>query len=231
VPSIPDPARASVPGMDNKVVFLKPLITSELIEVGEFTYYADPVDASRFEAENVMYNFGPERLVIGKFCAIGTGTKILMPASSHPAGGVSTYPFFMFAGSWMDATLDGFLSAERLGDTVIGNDVWFGREATIMPGVRIGDGAIVGTGAVVTSDVPPYGIVFGNPARLVSRRFGEEDVARLLRVAWWDWPVETITAYAGVIAGGKPAELEAVAIAEGLVPASADTGVLAGSHV
>jgi virginiamycin A acetyltransferase len=101
------------------------------------------------------------------------------------------------------------------GDTVVGNDVWIGYQATIMPGVRIGDGAIIAAKSVVTGDVPPYTIVGGNPARPIRQRFDPEDVERLRRAAWWDWPVELITAHARTIMAGTPAEVERIAVEHG----------------
>jgi virginiamycin A acetyltransferase len=109
------------------------------------------------------------------------------------------------------------LAVPSRGDTIVGNDVWIGYEAVIMPGVRIGDGAIVAAESVVTRDVPPYGVVAGNPARLVRTRFDETDVDRLLRAAWWDWPVELVTEHARIIMAGRPAEVEAIARQHGLL--------------
>lgn len=88
------------------------------------------------------------------------------------------------------------------GDTIIGNDVWIGYEALIMPGVRIGNGAIVSSRSVVVSDVPPYTIVGGNPAKPIKQRFEPEDVAKLNEITWWDWPIEKITEHLGKIVAG-----------------------------
>ncbi|WP_049652981.1 CatB-related O-acetyltransferase [Kitasatospora sp. MY 5-36] len=217
MPVSPDPSQTYLPGMDNKVVFLKNLISSPLIEVGEFTYYADIDDPAAFETRNVLYNFGPEKLVIGKYCAIGTGTQFIMPAANHPMIGSTTYPFFMFGGDWTARTVDALATVASRGDTVIGNDVWIGREAVIMPGVTIGDGAIIGTRAVVTSDVPAYGVVGGNPGKLIKKRFEDADIDRLARIAWWDWPVEAVTEHVRTIFTGTPAELELAAEEAGLI--------------
>lgn len=199
-------------------VFLKPLITSPKIEVGEFTYYNDQWDdPTAFETRNVLYTAGPERLVIGRFCAIAAGARFLLSAANHPMLGSTTFPFFIFGGDWLERSADLLPRIPSRGDTVIGNDVWIGREATVMPGVTVGDGAVVAARAVVASDVPPYAIVAGNPARSIRSRFSAEDVERLLRIRWWDWPIEAITEHLRTIWAGTPAELEQAAERAGLL--------------
>ncbi len=193
-----------------RVVQLKPLVTSELIEVGDYAYYDDPEHATEFETRNVLYHYGPERLVIGKFCALATGVRFIMNGSNHRMDGPSTFPFPTLGGSWTDH-FDLLTGLPNRGDTVIGNDVWIGYEAVIMPGVRIGHGAIISTRSVVVSDVPDYGIVGGNPARLIRTRYEEADIARLLAVAWWDWPAEHLTRHIRTVMSGTVAELEAAA--------------------
>lgn len=193
------------------VVLLRNQLTSPLIEVGAFTYYDDEGVRGPFEQHNVRYLFGPQRLRIGSFTAIGPGASFLMPGGSHPMVGPSTYPFTMFGGAWADATLETFLAIEQAGDTVVGNDVWIGRDATILPGVTIGHGAVIGAHSVVTRDVAPYEIAAGNPARVVRTRFEPDDVALLLEASWWDWPIERITEHAAVIMAGTPAELARIA--------------------
>ncbi|GGI90754.1 acetyltransferase [Saccharopolyspora subtropica] len=219
MPNTPDPtlAHPSTRPELTTVTFLSTVVTSPLIEVGDYTYYDDPAGAEEFETRNVLYNHGPARLRIGRFCALATGARFIMPAANHPMIGCSTYPFTLFGGDWADATLDIATSLPTKGDTVVGNDVWIGRDATIMPGVRIGDGAIIATGAVVTSDVPAYGIAAGNPARVIRRRFYDDDVALLQRIAWWDWPIATITTHVRTIVAGQPKQLAAVARQEGLL--------------
>jgi virginiamycin A acetyltransferase len=128
---------------------------------------------------------------------------------------VSTFPFTMFGGEWAERTLDIVTGMPSRGDTVVGNDVWFGHRSTVMPGVRIGDGAIIAAGAVVTADVPPYTIVGGNPARPIRRRFDDADVDRLLRAAWWDWPVGLVTEHARTIMAGTPADIARIAADHG----------------
>jgi virginiamycin A acetyltransferase len=198
------------------VVFLKPLVSSPKIVVGEYTYYDDPDGATEFEHRNVLYAYGPERLVIGRYCAIAAGTRFLMAGAEHPTMGVSTFPFTMFGGEWTERTLDIVTGMLSRGDTVVGNDVWFGYQVTVMPGVRIGDGAIIATGAVVTTDVPAYTIAGGNPARPIRQRFPDADIARLQRAAWWDWPAELVTEHARTIMAGTPADIAGIAAEHGL---------------
>ncbi|EIE97470.1 CatB-related O-acetyltransferase [Saccharomonospora glauca] len=212
----PDPMTVHPLRAHERVVFLKPLVSSPTVVVGEYTYYDDPEGATEFETRNVLYAYGPERLVIGKYCAIASGTTFLMAGAEHPTMGVSTYPFTMFGGEWAERTLDLVTGMPSKGDTVVGNDVWFGYRATMMPGVRIGDGAIVAAGAVVTADVPPYTIVGGNPARPIRSRFDDSDVELLLRAAWWDWPVDLVTEHVRTILAGTPAEIARIAATHGL---------------
>ena len=192
-----------------RVVFLKPLITSPNIEVGDYTYYDDPDDALSFETKSVLYAFGPERLVIGRYCAIAAGVRFLMPGANHADLGPSTFPFGVFGSPW-EGTMDLVMGAASRGDTVVGHDVWFGYQALVMPGVTIGPGAVVAAATVVTRDVPAYAIVAGNPARVIRMRYAQRDVERLLRAAWWDWPMALVTQHARTIMAGTPAELERI---------------------
>ncbi|WP_367125287.1 CatB-related O-acetyltransferase [Streptomyces phytohabitans] len=193
-----------------RVVLLRPLVTSELIEVGEFTYYDDPDHPTAFETRNVLYHYGPEKLRIGRFCALGTGVRFLMNGANHRMDGPSTFPFPIMGGSWGEH-FDLITGLPGRGDTVVSNDVWFGHGATVMPGVRIGHGAVVAAGSVVVDDVPDYGVVGGNPAKLIRRRFDDDTVARLLAVAWWDWPLDHLTEHLRAVMSGTPADLERLA--------------------
>jgi acetyltransferase-like isoleucine patch superfamily enzyme len=131
---------------------------------------------------------GDERLCVGSYCSLG-GTYIL--GGNHGPDRVTTYALRIYWG--LDgAGQDGV--PVPTGDTVVGNDVWTGEACVIMPGRTIGDGAIVAAGAVVTKDVPPYAIVGGNPAKLIRYRFGDEQIAALLEIRWWDWPEEKVRA-------------------------------------
>jgi chloramphenicol O-acetyltransferase type B len=158
------------------------------IAVGRYSYYSGYYHRHGFEecARYLLPHPGADRLVIGSFCSIGTGASFIMAGNQgHRTDWVSTFPFFFVpdAPEFVGAQ-DGYRPA---GDTVIGHDVWIGAEAVIMPGVRIGHGAVIGTRALVTRDVEPYAVVGGNPARVIRRRFEEATVARLLEMAWWDW--------------------------------------------
>lgn len=191
-----------------QVCFLKNIVTRPNIEVGDYTYYDDPDGVENFE-NNVLYHFPfvGDRLRIGKFCAIARGVKFIMNGANHQMDGISTYPFFIFGHGWESAQpAEGELPYK--GDTVIGNDVWIGYDALIMPGVTIGDGAIIAARAVVTADVAPYTIIGGNPARVVRERFDADSVRRLLAIAWWDRPVDWISQHLDLIRAGDVAALE-----------------------
>lgn len=177
----------------DRLVFLKTVITNPLIEVGDFTYYDDPDGPEAFE-KNVLYHFPfmGDRLIIGKFCQIAARATFMMNGANHGTAGASTYPFAAFGGAWANR-FPGELEGENRGDLVVGNDVWIGFDALLMPGVRVGDGAIVAARSVVAGDVPPYTIVAGNPARTVRARFDDKDIEYMLETRWWDWDVATIT--------------------------------------
>lgn len=174
-----------------RVGFLKNFITRPNIEVGDYTYYDDPKGPERFE-ENVLYHFEfiGDRLVIGRFCSIAAETRFIMNGGNHAADWFTTYPFPIFAHGWETAMPDAW---PNRGDTVVGHDVWIGYGCTIMPGVHIGDGAIIATRSVVTRDVEPFAIVGGNPAALIRYRFDETTRRELSRIAWWDWDAAKIT--------------------------------------
>jgi virginiamycin A acetyltransferase len=191
-----------------RVVLLKPLVTSPLIEVGEYTYYDDPDDPTAFETRNVLYHYGPEKLVIGRFCA--EGVRFLMNGANHRMDGPSTFPFPIMGPPWA-AHFDLITGLPARGDTVVGHDVWLGYQALVMAGVRIGNGAIVASGAVVVDDVPDYAIAGGNPARVIRHRYPEDDIARLTRIAWWDWPLDHVTRHVRTIMSGTVDDLEAAA--------------------
>lgn len=169
-------------------VFLKNVIDHPNIIIGDFTYYNDfrkeIADYSRLLAP-YLHVGAPEKLIIGKFCQIAHGVQFITSSSVHQMDGISTFPFAVFGSCWAEKYQPKF---PNKGDTVIGNDVWFGHNSTILPGVTIGDGVIIGANSVVTKDVAPYTVVASNPARVISRRFSEPIIAALVELAWWDWP-------------------------------------------
>ena len=181
---------------DRETVYLKNVVTDPGIIVGDFTIYNDFVhDPRQFEENNVLYHYpiNHDKLKIGKFCSIACGAKFLFNSANHTVKSLSTYPFPIFIEEWGLDVRDITSAWDNKGDIVIGNDVWIGYEAVIMAGVTIGDGAIIGTRAVVTKDVPPYTIVGGVPARQIRKRFSEDMIAYLLDLKWWDWPIEKIS--------------------------------------
>jgi virginiamycin A acetyltransferase len=182
-----------------QVCFIRNTVKNPNIVIGEYTYYDDPEDSENFE-RNVLYHFDfiGDKLIIGKFCAIARGVKFIMNGANHKISGVSTYPFQIFGNGW-ERVMPKPGDLPYKGDTIVGNDVWIGYEALIMPGVKIGNGAIVSSRSVVVSDVAPYSIVGGNPAKQIRLRFEPETVARLESLAWWNWPVEKITEHLELI--------------------------------
>lgn len=192
-----------------QVCFIRNTVRDPNIIVGEYTYYDDPGNSEDFE-RNVLYHFPfiGDRLVIGKFCAIARGVRFIMNGANHALSGISTYPFYIFGNGW-EGAVPAASALPYKGDTIIGKDVWIGYEALIMPGVKIGNGAIISARSVVVRDVPAYTIVGGNPAQPIRPRFAPEVIARLEAIAWWDWPVETITAHLDRITGADVDALEA----------------------
>ncbi|NDA90030.1 MAG: antibiotic acetyltransferase [Alphaproteobacteria bacterium] len=190
-----------------RTCFLKNIITNPQIIVGDYTYYDDAQDVYNFE-KNVVYlfDFIGDRLIIGKFCQIASGARFIMNGANHAMNGISTYPFEVFGKGWSNVPSNDL----NKGDTVIGNDVWIGNSATIMPGVKIGHGAIIGTNALVTKDVAPYTIVGGNPGKLIRSRFEQKTIDFLLELSWWDWPIEKITKHVNAIASGNLETLRAL---------------------
>ena len=167
------------------VCYIKNVITRPNIQVGDYTSFDDAATGGEdFEAHVTHhYEFLGDQLIIGKFCAIGTGVEFMMNGANHRTASVTTYPFNIFAHGWEKCTP----SLDQLpfrGDTVVGNDVWIGQHVTILPGVHIGDGAIVGAGSVVAGDIPPYTVAVGNPCRVIRPRFDRELTDYLLALRW-----------------------------------------------
>jgi virginiamycin A acetyltransferase len=188
-------------------VYLKNFIDHPRITVGDYSY------ASRFDMPEdwaaalapYLFALSKEKLVIGRFCQFAHGTTFITSSANHPMGGFSTYPFKVFK----PETMMGYIDLP-FKDTVVGNDVWIGHNATIMPGVQVGDGAIVATGTVVSKDVPAFSVVAGNPARVVKMRFSDEVIAELLRIRWWDWDIDKIETNLAAIEGADIEALKAV---------------------
>ncbi len=212
---LPDPDAIHPVPDKPRIVFLKPLLASlgaaapANVEAGAYTYYDDPEHGLRFFTRNLLYNFmGLARLRIGKFCALATGASFMFPEANHATAGPSTYPFAILGGGFAEAMPITEYPFPQPRDTEVGHDVWIGMGALVMPGVRIGHGAVIGTRAVVTRDVPDYAVVAGNPARVVRRRYTEEEAARLVALGWWDWPMHRLARAIPLLVKGEVAALE-----------------------
>ena len=196
-------------------VYLKNVIKDPTIKVGDYTYYDDfENDPRDFQKNNVLYHYpecNPERLVIGKFCSIGCGAKFIFNSANHDMNSLCNFPFPVFFEEWGLGTDGKAISNawENKGDIIIGNDVWIGYEAVVLSGVTIGDGAIIGTRAVVTKEVPPYTIVGGVRAKPIRKRFDEQTIEKLEALQWWNWDRETIAKHLSAIQNGDLAALEA----------------------
>ena len=179
------------------VVHLNQVIDHPRIEIGDFSYFGHfevLEDYASFLAP-YLFALSPEKLVIGKFCQIAHGVRIITSSANHNMNGFSTFPFnnFMMTPQTTPEEIEAmFKFPGKKGDTIIGNDVWIGMEAIIMPGVTIGDGAIIGSRSVVVNDVEPYTIVGGNPAKAIKKRFSEKEIKALIEIKWWNWEVEKI---------------------------------------
>lgn len=173
---------------------IKDHITNPNIISGKYSYYSGYYHGHSFD-DCARYLF-PDRndvdkLIIGSYCSIGSGASFIMAGNQgHKYDWISSFPFFyMSEFDVFSKSQDGF---QKAGDTVVGNDVWIGSEAMIMPGVQIGDGAVIGSRALVTKDVEPYSIVGGNPAKLIKKRFSDDDIQKLQEMKWWEWDEETL---------------------------------------
>ena len=173
----------------DKEIYVKPTIKNPNIIVGDFTYIAD----SDFESHVThFYPWSRDNLIIGKFCQIAAGVEFVMNDANHKMNAVTTFPFYTLEG-W-EMKIPDPAEMPFKGNTVIGNDVWIGQNAVILPGVHVGDGAIIGANSVVGSDVAPYTIVIGNPAKVLRKRFDDELIGLLLKFKWWDKSIEEINA-------------------------------------
>ena len=191
----------------DRLCFLKNMIDHPQIEVGDYTYYDDFEDVKNFQ-KNVKYlfDFVGDKLIIGKFCMIASDVTFIMNGANHLSRSFTSYPFAIFGRDWSSA-MEGKTYPDK-GNTIIGNDVWIGYDATILAGVKVGDGAIIAAKSVVSRDVAPYSIVGGNPAREIRKRFSDEKIKDLLEIRWWDWPIEKITRHVQDLTGDDISKLK-----------------------
>lgn len=191
--NIPSP-EAVFPNAYGTSCFIKNVVKAPNVFIGDYTYYDDGRDPAGFETHNILFNY-PEfgdKLIIGKFCQLASGVQFIMGPANHRLCSVSTYPFAVFGGLWAQRVPPHMDQLPRKGDIIIGNDVWIGRESLILPGAKIGDGAIIGARSVVGGVIPPYTVAAGSPARVLRKRFSDELTALLLKVRWWDFPPEKL---------------------------------------
>lgn len=195
------------------ICFLKNAINHPNILIGDFTYYSDLIHRPEdFQKNNVLYldDFCQDKLIIGKYCTIASGVKFLMNACNHKLKAFTGYPFKIFnANGWGD----GERTREDIhykGDLVIENDVWIGYEAIVLPGAKIGNGAIIGARAVVTGTIPPYAIAAGNPARVIRMRFDEATINLLLEIQWWNWDAKKIVDNLDILTHCNPDDLRSL---------------------
>ena len=201
--NIPNPMTVHPIAGYDKEIYVKPTLKNPNIIVGDFTYIAD----SEFESHVThLYPWNNDKLVIGKFCQIAAGVEFVMNGANHQMNAVSTFPFYTLAGWDMKAPAPEDMPLK--GDTVIGNDVWIGQNATILPGVHIGNGAIIGASSVVGSDVEPYTIVAGNPAQFIRNRFDDELTNLMLEWRWWDKPIEEINSLIPILTSSDLTEVK-----------------------
>lgn len=187
-----------------KGITLDRQVTNPNIKVGRYSYYSGYYHGHSFDecARYLPPDEGVDQLIVGSFCSIGSGAAFIMAGNQgHRNEWISTFPFY-----WMSEE-PAFAGAqngyEGAGNTVIGNDVWIGSEAVIMPGIKVGDGAVIGTRALVTRDVEPYAIIGGNPAKTIRKRFDERTVQMLLEMKWWDWPIDQLQAVMPLMTSGN----------------------------
>ncbi|AEI93662.1 MULTISPECIES: CatB-related O-acetyltransferase [Roseobacter] len=213
--ALPDPKRRNPllfpdGSHDPATVFLNQVIDHPNIEIGDWTYYHDrrlPQDYAETLAP-YLFQGAPERLIIGRFCQIAQGVEFITATANHPMSGVSTYPFAIFDPPRFASYRS---DLPRGHDTIVGNDCWIGRRATLLPGAELGNGVIVAANAVVRGKIPDYAIVGGNPAEVIRMRYTEQDIETLLGLRWWDWPTKAIENAIPAIEAGDVAGLRAAA--------------------
>jgi virginiamycin A acetyltransferase len=191
---------------DPETVYLNGVIKNPNIIVGDYTMYNDFVsDPMQFEKNNVLYHYpvNNDRLIIGRFCSVACGARFIFTSANHTLRSLSTYPFPIFFEEWGLDKKQVASAWDNKGDIVIGNDVWIGYEAVILSGVHVGDGAIIGTRAVVTKDVSPYAVVGGIPAKEIKKRYDDDTIRKLQQIKWWDWPFDKIQRFLPNIMSGE----------------------------
>lgn len=195
----------------SEIKYLKDIVNNPMIEVGEYSYYSGYYDNQDFEDGCVRYLWGDEKsrklfnpiedygwhldkLIIGNYVCVASGVIILMGGNNnHHPEWITVYPFVEQIET----------SYEPKGDTIIENNAWIGMNAMIMPGVTIGEGAIVAAGSVVAKNVPPYTIVGGNPAKEIKKRFTEKEIEKLKEMRWFDWEREKIERASHILSGSS----------------------------
>ena len=206
----PDPNKIIPNEKIPSLCYIKNVITRPNIIVGDYTYYDDVDGAENFEKRVTHhYDFIGDRLIIGKFCAIAKGVEFIMNGANHRMCSVTTYPFNIMGHGWEKASPKEEDMPYK-GDTVVGNDVWIGQNVTVLPGVHIGDGAIIGANSVVSKDVPPYCVVGGNPIKIIRYRFDRETIENLLDLKWWDWSAEKIFNNLDILCSGDLTKIKDV---------------------
>lgn len=186
-----------IKGNEN-VIYIKPTIKNPNIIVGEFTYFSDNDFEKHITHHYEWYN---DKVIVGKFCQIAAGVNFIMNGANHQMDCVSTFPFYIFDG--FNQKIPDVSQFRFKGDTVIANDVWIGENVTILPGVNIGDGAIIAANSVVGSDIPPYTIYGGNPAECIRKRFDDELIGILEKLQWWNLPIDTISSIIPVLSNNN----------------------------
>ena len=206
----PDPSSIHPNPNIPQLVFIKNVVTRPNIIAGEYSYYDDPDGAERFEAHVTHhYEFLGDRLIIGRFCAIARGIEFIMNGANHRMNSATTYPFNIMGGGW-ETFAPELKDLPFKGDTVVGNDVWIGQHVTVLPGVHIGDGAIIGANSVVAKDIPPYCIAAGDPCRIIRKRFDDELIQYLLTLKWWDWDADKIFQNMGALCSSDLEQLRRI---------------------
>ena len=186
-----------------EICYIKNAVKNPNIIIGDYTYYDDINGADDFEKHVThFYDFIGDKLIIGKFCSIAKGIEFIMNGANHKMDSVSTYPFYIMGKDWGSALAPHIDELPLKGDTIVGNDVWFGQNVTVLPGVHIGDGAIIGANSVVSRDIPPYCIAAGNPCTVKKKRFDDDVIELLEEIKWWDWDIQKINDNINVIMSG-----------------------------